>query len=380
LYLWREDQLRVDMIILEYHPIVGGAQRQLAMVAPLLQAQGVDVRILTRRYAGLPAYEMVDGVPVHRLPAPGPKLMAAFTFTLSALAEIERHPPDLIHAFSLFSPLSTAVQAKKRHHIPIVAKVLRGGPLGDVDRLRHKPFGERRLASYRQQVDAFVTISQEIDAELAAIGVSPARRVFVPNGVDLTRFAPLAPEAQRERRRQLGLPEGPLALFTGRLVPEKRVNHLLAVWTAVRRQLLDAHLLLLGDGPELAALQQQAGEGVLFGGRVDDVDAYLPAADLFVLPSATEGLSNSLLEAMAAGLPCLATAVGGAPDVIEHGRSGWLIPPDSLPDLQEAVITLLADTAVRQDLGARARQKIVAEFGLDSIAAALYALYTAVLT
>ncbi|MBK8984678.1 MAG: glycosyltransferase family 4 protein [Chloroflexi bacterium] len=371
--------LRVDMIILEYHPIVGGAQRQLAMVAPLLQARGVELRILTRRYAGLPAYEVVAGVPVHRLPAPGPKLTAALSFTFSALAEIGRYPPDLIHAFSLFSPLSTAVAAKKRYGIPVAVKVLRGGAMGDVDRLRHKPFGARRLASYRQQVDAFITISQEIDAELAAIGVPPARRVFVPNGVDLSRFSPLSPAARQERRQQLGLPEGPLALFTGRLVPEKRVNHLLAVWPAVRQQHPAATLLLLGDGPEAAALQQQAGAGILFGGRVDDVDAYLPAADLFVLPSATEGLSNSLLEAMAAGLPCLATAVGGAPDIIEHGRSGWLIPPDSLPDLQEAVITLLADTAVRQTLGARARQKIVAEFGLDSTAEALHSLYMALL-
>ncbi|MCA9872151.1 MAG: glycosyltransferase family 4 protein [Anaerolineales bacterium] len=371
--------MRVDMIILEYHPIVGGAQRQLAMVAPRLQALGVEVRVLTRRYAGLPAYEEIDGIPVHRLPAPGPKLTAALSFTLSALAAIRRQPPDLIHAYSLFSPLTTAVWAKKLMDIPVVVKILRGGPLGDVDRLRHKPFGQRRLSHYRRQVDAFITISQEIEAELAEIGVPAARRVFIPNGVDLERFQPLTENEKRLRRQQLQLPEGPLAIYTGRLAPEKRVDQLVSIWPAVCNQYPKASLLLLGDGPEAASLRQRAGTSVLFYGRVDDVHTYLQAADLFVLPSATEGLSNALLEAMAAGLPSLVTAVGGAPDIIEHGQSGWLIPPDSVEELQTAVISLLGNKALQQALGRQARQKIVAEFGLDSVAAALYSLYTAVL-
>lgn len=372
-------RLRVDMIILEYHPIVGGAQRQLAMVAPLLQARGVDVRILTRRYDDLPSFEVIDGVPVHRLPAPGPKLTAASAFTLAAYAAIRRSPPDVIHAYSLFSPLSTAVWAKKRLGIPVVAKVLRGGLLGDIARMRQKPLGTRRLASYRRQVDGFLTISQEIDAELAGIGVPADRRFFIPNGVDLTRFRPLDAAAKAAKRRELGLPDGPLALFTGRLAAEKRVDQLVALWPSVRQQFPTAVLLLLGDGPEAAALKAQAGAGVLFGGQVDDVASYLQTADLFVLPSATEGLSNSLLEAMAAGVACVVTAVGGAPDVVAHGRSGWLIPPDSTADLETAVRHLLGDEAARAALGRQARQKMAAEFGLESVADTLRALYDSLL-
>ncbi|MGB4868713.1 MAG: glycosyltransferase family 4 protein, partial [Candidatus Promineifilaceae bacterium] len=227
-------RLRVDMIILEYHPIVGGAQRQLAMVAPLLQARGVDVRILTRRYDDLPPFEVIEGIPVHRLPAPGPKLVAASAFALAAYGAIRRSPPDVIHAYSLFSPLSTAVWAKKRLGIPVVAKVLRGGLLGDIARMRQKPFGTRRLASYRRQVDGFITISQEIDAELAGIGVPADRRFFIPNGVDLARFRPLEAAAKAAKRRELGLPDGLLALFTGRLAAEKRVDQLVALWPSVR--------------------------------------------------------------------------------------------------------------------------------------------------
>lgn len=239
-------RLRVDMIILEYHPIVGGAQRQLAMVAPLLQARGVDVRILTRRYDGLLPYEVIDGIPVHRLPAPGPKLMAASVFALAAYAAIRRSPPDVIHAYSLFSPLSTAVWAKKRLGIPVVAKVLRGGLLGDIARMRQKPFGTRRLASYRRQVDGFITISQEIDAELAGIGVPADRRFFIPNGVDLARFRPLEATARAAKRRELGLPDGPLALFTGRLAAEKRVDQLVGLWPSVRQQFPTGRAAALG--------------------------------------------------------------------------------------------------------------------------------------
>ncbi|MBK7175913.1 MAG: glycosyltransferase family 4 protein [Chloroflexi bacterium] len=372
-------RLRVDMIILEYHPIVGGAQRQLAMVAPLLQARGVDVRILTRRYDDLPPFEVIEGIPVHRLPAPGPKLVAASAFTLAAYGAIRRSPPDVIHAYSLFSPLSTAVWAKRRLDVPVVAKVLRGGLLGDIARMRQKPLGTRRLASYRRQVDGFITISQEIDAELAGIGVPADRRFFIPNGVDLARFRPLEAAAKAAKRRELGLPDGLLALFTGRLAAEKRVDQLVALWPSVRQQFPTAVLLLLGDGPEASALKAQAGAGVLFGGRVDDVASYLQTADLFVLPSATEGLSNSLLEAMATGVACVVTAVGGAPDVVAHGRSGWLIPPDSMADLETAVRHLLGDEAARATLGQQARQKMTAEFGLESVADTLRALYDSLL-
>ncbi len=116
-------------------------------------------------------------------------------------------------------------------------------------------------------------------------------------------------------------------------------------------------------------------ESVQFTGQVDDAVPYFQAADLFVLPSSTEGLSNSMLEAMSCGLPVLATRVGGAPDVIAHGESGYLIPPDDRQALRRGLETLLEDRALRFNLGSNARQRILAEFSLDSVAKRLAALY-----
>jgi glycosyltransferase involved in cell wall biosynthesis len=159
------------MIIQAYHPHVGGAERQLMALVPLLQARGVEINILTRRYPGLKPFEMIGGAPVHRLPIPGPKPVASTAFTLAALPLLARLRPHVIHAHELLSPTTTAVAAKRLYNTPVVAKVLRGGVLGDIDKLQKKPLGQRRLATFRRQVDAFITISQEIDDELAALGV-----------------------------------------------------------------------------------------------------------------------------------------------------------------------------------------------------------------
>jgi glycosyltransferase involved in cell wall biosynthesis len=115
--------------------------------------------------------------------------------------------------------------------------------------------------------------------------------------------------------------------------------------------------------------------GVQFAGQVDDAGPYLQAADLFVLPSSTEGLSNAMLEAMSCALPVLATRVGGAPDVIEHNVHGRLIPPDDVDALQRGLETLLPDRTLRFRLGAAARKRILSDFSLDSVAEQLSALY-----
>ena len=368
------------MIIQAYHPHVGGAERQLAALAPLLRQQNVEVHVLTRRYNNWPAFEEIDGVPVHRLPIPGPKPVASLTFSVAALPLLARLKPDVIHAHELLSPTTTAVTAKSMFGTPVVAKILRGGQLGDIAKLQNRRFGSRRLQGITKQVDRFIVISREIEAELAALGVPPQQQIFIPNGVDTARFIPPSSATRECRRAELNLPaEGPIVIFTGRLVPEKRVNQLLDVWPAVRAEHPAATLLILGTGPQESALKQQAGEGVLFCGRVDNVAPYLQAGDLYVLPSATEGLSNALLEALAVGLPVIATNVGGAPDVVEHGHGGWLIPPDQPEQLQNALVALLADSFQCRQFGQLARLRIERDYALPAVAHRLRGLYDSVL-
>lgn len=297
-------------------------------------------------------------------------------YTLAALRLLRQLRPDVIHAHELLSPATTAVAAKQRFGSPIVAKVLRGGTLGDLAKLHNKPLGARRIASLRQHMDAFITTSHEIDAELEAFSIDLSRRIYIPNGVDTDRFAPVTRADKQALRQPLNLlPDSPVVLFMGRLAAEKRVDNLLAIWPTIRHAHPHAELFIIGTGDEESKLRATAGLGVKFMGAIDDVAPYLQMADVFVLPSATEGLSNAMLEALATGLPVIATQVGGAPDIITDGINGSLIPPDDRSRLQDALSKLLGDATRRATFGSRGRAFIQQHYALPVTAQRLRTLY-----
>jgi len=372
--------LHVVVIIQDYYPRLGGAQRQVAEQAPLLKQLGVEITVLTRRYAGLKPFERVGDVPVYRLPIPGSKPLAAISFILMGVWKIIRLRPDLIHAQELLSPSSTAVLARWLTGIPVVAKVLRGGRLGDMEKIGSGKFGWFRVPFVCNNIDGFAIISREIDAELSGAGVPASNRFPLTNGVDTERFSPLPVSARLEMRQSLGLPpDGLLVMYAGRFEPEKRVDQVIRLWPETREKYPNARLLLLGSGKQEDALRQMAGDAIDFIGQVDDVVPYLQAADLFLLPSSTEGLSNSMLEALSCGLPVIATTVGGAEDVLVHNHSGWLIPPDAPEQMREALFALLGDDALRERLGKNARQKMVDEYALPVIVKKVRAMYDEIL-
>jgi glycosyltransferase involved in cell wall biosynthesis len=370
--------LRLAVIIHDYYPRVGGAQALLRAQAPLLKARGVDVTILTRRFPGTLASETLDGISVRRLPIPAPKPLASLTFTLSGLSLLRHLRPDVIHANEFISPATTAMLAKRwLGGIPIIITPHRSGPLGDVQHLQNRRGGLARLNALCEQADAFVIISNEIGAELRGIGVPPRKLHFINNGVDTTRFAPPDPARKLALRQTLGIaPDVLTVIFTGRLVREKRLNNLLAVWPALRAAFPKAELVLLGAGDQESALRQMAVEGVHFPGPQSDVVPYLQAADIFVLPSEAEGFSIAMLEAMSCGLAPIITNIGGATEVITEGQNGLLIAPDDLPALQNALTKLLQDASLRADIGLAARKRVQEAYSIQISIEKLFQLYT----
>jgi glycosyltransferase involved in cell wall biosynthesis len=204
------------------------------------------------------------------------------------------------------------------------------------------------------------------------------RLAVVPYGVDTSRFRPAAPGERQRLRRELRLDHHPVVLFVARLEPEKGADTLLDAWPAVKASIPDALLLIAGEGSERAALEVRVGAlpDVRLLGAVRNPVPYLQAADCYTLPSFSEGLPNSLVEALATGVPCVATRIGGSSEVLDHGRLGWLVPPGNASALAEAIVAALRlDPAQRNQRAAAGRAHVQEQYSLETNADRLHGLY-----
>jgi glycosyltransferase involved in cell wall biosynthesis len=198
-------------------------------------------------------------------------------------------------------------------------------------------------------------------------GVPAERVVVIRNAIDTRRFDAVE-SWDRERLRQL-LPTKPELMVTaaGRLSPEKGFGLLVEAAASVIKELPETGFILFGDGPLMPDLRKQVQrhglqDRFILAGFRSDVDQLMPHSDLVVLPSYTEGLPNVALEALAAGVPVVATAVGGTPEVVEDGVCGLLAPPGDAPALAQAMVRMLQSKELRQTMGRAGRQRIAAHF------------------
>jgi len=198
-------------------------------------------------------------------------------------------------------------------------------------------------------------------------------RVFRPvtqiyNGVKLhTDYNSLEPASLRQ---ELGLSRSTLLIGTvGRLDPIKDHAGLIQAFQEVRIQVPASHLILVGDGPEWQTLQTLQTDGVHLLGMRTDVAAILRQLDLFVLPSLNEGISNTILEAMSAGLPVVATAVGGTPELVQHDKNGTLVAPRDYSGLARAMVRYLVDPQLCSTHGERNRCLVNEKFSIPSMVA-----------
>lgn len=381
--------LSICMVISSYHPIVGGAEKQVAQLARLMREQGHHLTVITRRYPGLAAEETIEGVSVVRIPIR--KALGPLSYILGAAAAIRRLKPDVVHCHSLFSPALAGSLAKRALGMPLLAKPMCGG---EATSIAEKPLGKQRHRMLGRQVDTFLVVSREIEEELISLGFPQDKIAYVPNGVDGEKFQPAGTAPEKDAlRRDLGLPEnGPLFLFAGRLAAQKRLPLLLEAWKDVIAQTPDAHLVIAGanrqskqgheatfgeaEGVPQALLEQP---GVRLLGHVADMPPLLQAVDVFVLPSAREGLSNALLEAFASGLPTVSAKIGGAADFIVDGQNGLQFAVDDKASLTVALQRLARDPDLRQSLGAAARQTVLDGFDIRQTAARLLTEYRSLL-
>jgi len=288
--------------------------------------------------------------------------------------------PDIVHSRNL-SGLDALLPARLLGIATLHSE--HGFDVNNLDGKARKPALLRRL--HTPFVNHYVAVSNQLHAlYVEEFGLTPGKVTQICNGVDTTRFMPL-----QDRRDEL-LPAAfrgrhSFVIGTvGRVDPIKDQATLLhAMADLVRRchgWRLRVHLVLVGDGPMLAKLKDMAvdlgiGDRVWFPGARNDVADLLQAMDLFVLPSLNEGISNTLLEAMATGLPVLATAVGGNVELLEAGVTGDTFDPGDIHKLAEVMACYVASPALCFAHGAAARQRVVRHFSLQTMVAAYQNLY-----
>ena len=367
--------LRLAAVIQSYLPVLGGAQTQVQQLGPLFARRGVDTVVVTRRVPGTPAVARDDGLLVHRLWVPERSGAASLAYMSQGVAQVLRARPDVVHVHDLLSPATIGLLSAGILRVPVVALVASTGPGGDIDRLLHKPAGARRLRRIIRHVAAFHTLADEVEAELIAHGAPAERLQRIPNGVDTERFRPPSGDERETARRRLGLsPDAVVSIYCGRFAPVKRLDVLLEAFRDA-----PGELVLVGNGSEeehLRAIAQTEG----LAGRVhvhpavDDPAPILRAADLYVSASSTEGMSNSVLEAMASGLPVVASPASGMGEIVT-AATGALAADMSAGELARAIAALAGDAARRGRCAAAARALVVTRYSLAGTAEQLVGLY-----
>lgn len=370
----------VVMLVNEFTPVSGGAEKQAERLAAYFAARNKPVWVITRHFPGLVTSETMHGFRVIRPVTWGPGKTRTITFILGALKHVWllRHQISIIHAHMLFGPAFAAALAGRLLGKKVIVKLGSSGPTGEIQISQRTIRGRLRLGLLRRWADAIIALDDDMKAEALSAGFLPTRIYRMGNGIDVSSFAPAwsreVAKAKLEKQNKV------LVLFVGRLVPQKSLPTLLKALQQALKSCPTLHLILLGSGFEQSALQGLVNalnihKFVTFAGNQSDVKPYLNAADIFVLPSESEGMSNALMEGMATGLPCIATPVGASPEMLDNGKYGMLVPVGNVGAWAAALVELAGNPIRRMELGNAAHQRIKAEYDFSVVGARYEALY-----
>jgi glycosyltransferase involved in cell wall biosynthesis len=362
------------MVISQFYPLLGGAEVQARELARALVTKGVTVSVLTRRLKGVPASEVLDDVPVHRAirTVPVPFLWgASFMISVFIFLYRKRKEYTIIHCHILqeFQTV-VALLFKGMFNKKVIVKMSSSGETSDIKLLKRSLTG-KLFYPFIKKVDAVISVCKQSTHELVNGGFSEERIAEIPNGVDIERFVQHPPRQGQQR---------PTITFVGRLDRYKGVDFLLEAFQRVLSEGNNARLLIVGTGPDETFLKRRVlalhlEENILFLGKREDTVSLLLDSDVFVLPTLSEGMSNVLLEAMSCGLPVVTTSVGGNCDLISNGHNGILVPPGDSEALSDALMGILQNTALAQQLGEEARRTVEKHYSLGSITDSYLALY-----
>jgi glycosyltransferase involved in cell wall biosynthesis len=372
------------MIAPQFRPLVGGYERAAERLAAELAKQGQEVTILTeRRVKSWPSKETVQGFKLRRLWCiyrPRIHAMSSLlSFIVFLLAKGWRYHVIHVHQYGYHAAL--AVLVGKMFQIPVVIKITSTGLQGIQEALAGEQKAPGLLASLHRKMDACIATTKEAQEEASRFGIAQDRNRFIPNGIDTNFFKPCDMHEKEALKSRLGLRRSLTVLYSGRLSPVKNPEGLIEAWHTIYREMPNAELVLIGEGPLQKTLEDRVtalglNASVRFAGLQSEVLSWYQAADIFVLPSHREGLSNSLLEAMSCGLPVVSTRVSGSTGIFAGSDVGELVEVGDSPGLVTGLRCLLTDPARRATCSLRARDYASTTFSIQAVAEKTLALYT----
>jgi glycosyltransferase involved in cell wall biosynthesis len=353
-----------------------------------LARQNVKVSIVGIRVSGrYPARACIDGVHMTFLNVwhsvferRGFRRLGQYAFLLCALGFLARHRDeyDVIHAHSPKMPGFASVLAARRLGKKSVVKLMNSGPRNDFKRWRGEKtiWGSRAMADYLLNCDRIIALNDLAYRELTAFGFRTDQIALIPNGVEVDRFT---------AKTSYDIADATRVVFVGRLAQAKGLDVLLEALGRLNTQTPGKYqLTIVGKGSLREPLEATAetlgiAESVHFAGQVEDVSPFLSHSDVFVLPSRAEGISNALLEAMATGLPCIASDIPGNHALIQNGENGLLVESDNPQALAEAIHEMSIEPEQRIRLGQAARKTVESRSDIAVTAKQYIELYRKVL-
>ncbi len=338
----------------QFPPHIGGVSSHTYLLARELVERGDEVHVLTYPH---PDIKDVDGIHVETAPTVNIKGLRGFLFLISAtvklISMIRKYNIDLIHAHFLIPPGLIAVlvgglTGKK------VAVTVHGS---DIFIQSRTPVLKPIIKYVLGKADYIAVVDEAIKEQILELGVkgADAKIKVTHNAVDLEKFKP---DIKSDFKDKLKLdPEKKVILFVGNLVPQKGLKYLLDAKKQMKSQ---AELVIVGGGPLMRELQERVKkdgiEDVHFTGARRDIEKIMPAGDVFVLPSTSEGFPITLLEAFASGLPAVATSVGGIKELVTPDV-GLLVEPGDPAALGEALDKIIQDSGLRHKMAENAPVK-----------------------
>jgi glycosyltransferase involved in cell wall biosynthesis len=350
---------------------VGGTERQFVYISRGLDRSRFDLQIacMARMGAFLPDIEAL-GLPITEYKTDSLYSLRTFRNQVRLARYIRREGIQVVHAYGFYSNVFAIPAAALSRTCVSIASVRDLGVFPDREKLRSVT-----LAAVCRWTDCVLANSEAVRGWLVKQGVRDDRIRVIPNGIVIP--AERSDSDGFPIRSQLGIdPAAPVIAVVGRLTRTKGIEYFLDAAAGVLQRFPSARFMVVGDtffDPSYRVeLENRAAafnlqNRVIFTGHRDDVPKLLRETTISVLPTLSESFSNSLLEAMALGIPIVATNVGGNPELITDGEHGILVPPRDTAALSRSIIRLLESPELGQRLGNAAREKVVRRYSLETI-------------